>query len=231
MAKARVYDSASGQWIYLDAKNADTVGGKLPSEFAPATHNHDSSYYTKTQSDTNYAPASHNHDSRYYTETELNSSGGGGQVHWNNLTNKPPTYPPDAHNHDNSYYTKTQSDTNYLAKADNLYSLTDKAAARTNLGLGTMATQASGSYAPVTHTHDDRYYTETETDSLLAGKSDNTHTHDSRYYTENEVDSLLNNKANSIHNHDGVYVKGNMKMTVSTTAPTTPTTNDIWINI
>ena len=28
-------------------------------------------------------------DSRYYTESELNTSGGGGQVHWNNVTNKP----------------------------------------------------------------------------------------------------------------------------------------------
>jgi hypothetical protein len=33
--------------------------------------------------------ADHNHDNRYYTETELNSSGAGGQVHWDNITNKP----------------------------------------------------------------------------------------------------------------------------------------------
>jgi hypothetical protein len=36
-----------------------------------------------------FASASHNHDDRYYTETELNTSGAGGQVHWNNVTNKP----------------------------------------------------------------------------------------------------------------------------------------------
>lgn len=41
------------------------------------------------------------------------------------------------------------------------------------------------------HTHDDRYYTETETDTALAGKAAAVHTHDDRYYTENEVDELL----------------------------------------
>jgi len=47
------------------------------------------------------------------------------------------------------------------------------------------------------HNHDDRYYTESETDTLLNGKSDTGHTHDDRYYKKSEVDSLiygLNNK-------------------------------------
>lgn len=33
--------------------------------------------------------ADHNHDDRYFTESELSTSGAGGQVHWNNVTNKP----------------------------------------------------------------------------------------------------------------------------------------------
>lgn len=33
--------------------------------------------------------SSHNHDDRYYTETELSSSGGGGAVHYTNLTSVP----------------------------------------------------------------------------------------------------------------------------------------------
>lgn len=53
----------------------------------------------------------------------------------------------------------------------------------------------------VGHTHDDRYYTETETDSLLAGKSNTGHNHDDRYYTESETDSLLGGKANTSHTH------------------------------
>lgn len=56
--------------------------------------------------------------------------------------------------------------------------------------------------APISHTHDDRYYTETEIDSLISGyyassqvdtllssKSDVGHTHDDRYYTETEIDN------------------------------------------
>ena len=55
------------------------------------------------------------------------------------------------------------------------------------------------------HTHDDRYYTESEVDTLLAGKSDTGHTHDSRYYTESETDTLLAGKADSVHYHDSRY--------------------------
>ena len=37
--------------------------------------------------------------------------------------------------------------------------------------------QPAGSYAPATHDHDDRYYTEGEVDTALAGKANTTHTH------------------------------------------------------
>jgi hypothetical protein len=38
---------------------------------------------------TTVARSDHDHDDRYYTEGELNTSGGGGQVHWDNLTSVP----------------------------------------------------------------------------------------------------------------------------------------------
>ena len=66
-------------------------------------------------------------------------------------------------------------------------------------------------YAASGHTHDDRYYTESEVDTKLSGKSDSGHTHnyasvnhahDDRYYTESEVDTKLNGKANSNHTHN-----------------------------
>ncbi len=41
--------------------NADTVDGKHAADFAAANHTH------------NYAAASHNHDTRYYTEAEVNN--------------------------------------------------------------------------------------------------------------------------------------------------------------
>ena len=37
--------------------------------------------------------------------------------------------------------------------------------------------------------------------SALAGKAASSHTHDDRYYTETEVNNLLNGKANSSHSH------------------------------
>ena len=56
-------------------------------------------------------------------------------------------------------------------------------------------------YAASSHTHDDRYYTESEMNSLLAGKAAASHNHDDRYYTEGEVSSLLAGKAANVHTH------------------------------
>lgn len=38
-------------------------------------------------------------------------------------------------------------------------------------------------------------------DSAAAGKADSNHSHDDKYYTESEIDSKLSGKANSSHNH------------------------------
>ena len=51
------------------------------------------------------------------------------------------------------------------------------------------------------HTHDNRYYTETEIDTKLSGKSDTNHTHDDRYYTETEIDTKLSGKSDIDHTH------------------------------
>lgn len=51
------------------------------------------------------------------------------------------------------------------------------------------------------HTHDDRYYTESEVDSKLSGKANSSHTHDDRYYTETEMNSKLDAKADVGHVH------------------------------
>ena len=89
---------------------------------------------------------------------------------------------------------------------------------------------ADAAYAAITHTHDDRYYTESEVDSKLAdkanaththaigdvnnlqetiegletdiaGKANATHTHDDRYFTESEVTDKLAAKADTGHKH------------------------------
>jgi len=46
-----------------------------------------------------YSLLGHTHDDRYYTETELSTSGGGGQVHWDNVTSTPTGFTPVSHTH------------------------------------------------------------------------------------------------------------------------------------
>lgn len=61
-------------------------------------------------------------------------------------------------------------------------------------------TDKPATFPPSAHNHDERYYTETETDKLLGGKSDTGHVHDDRYYTESEMDAKLAKKADT-HSH------------------------------
>lgn len=91
------------------------------------------------------------------------------------------------------------------------------------------------------HNHDDRYYTESEVDSLLS-----THNHDGRYYTESEVDTKLSGKADSNHSHSqyltsqDISGKANLaspSFTGTVTAPTLTVTTalnipggSIWIS-
>ncbi len=65
-----------------------------------------------------------------------------------------------------------------------------------------------GGPVPYVHNHDDLYYTETEVDSALAGKSDTGHLHNDTYYTETEADAFLAGKSDTGHNHDGDYAPG-----------------------
>lgn len=66
-------------------------------------------------------------------------------------------------------------------------------------------------FAPKSHSHDDRYYTEAEMDGKLNSKSNTNHTHDDRYYTESEVNTKLANyqpkgnyaAASHTHNYAG----------------------------
>ena len=52
-------------------------------------------------------------------------------------------------------------------------------------------TNALNGKANSTHTHDDRYYTETEINTKLNGKADTSHTHNDTYYTKDEINARL----------------------------------------
>lgn len=73
------------------------------------------------------------------------------------------------------------------------------------------------------HTHDGRYYTESEVNNLLANKSNTGHTHtksqitdfahnhDDRYYTESEIDTKLGTKSNNNHTHSYIVTQGDTR--------------------
>lgn len=122
------------------------------------------------------------------------------------------------HNHDSRYYTKSQVDTKIDAKTIDitgaassivknnvsankvLVSNSNGKVAASNIaasllnylsGLtGSIQPQLNGK-APSNHSHDDRYYTESETNNLLNNKANANHNHDSRYYTESEIDNKV----------------------------------------
>lgn len=79
-------------------------------------------------------------------------------------------------------------------------------------------------FTPSAHTHDDRYYTESEINSKLDGKSNTGHTHDDRYYTENEMNTKLAGKSDTSHSH-------NLNTMINTLdeGTSTPTDDDYYI--
>ncbi len=207
------HDKASHDALNI---NADTVDGKHASDFSDV---------------------SHNHDDRYYTEIELSTSGAGGQVHWDNVINKPNTYPPAIHTHSlndvidhnkaahdalninadtvdgqhasafaQAVHTHTPGEVGLgnvtndaqLKRAGNDFtSFTEKTTpanndivlaedsaasyAKKKITLGNIylwiKSELDSIYAALNHNHDERYYTETETNTLLEGKSNVGHTH------------------------------------------------------
>lgn len=114
---------------------------------------------------------------------------------WNNIANKPSSFTPSSHNHDDRYYTESEIDTKLNGK-QNVINSSNKLAASNVSGLATVATNGSyndlankptiptipstwewnaiankpSTFTPSSHTHDDRYYTESETDTKLSTK-------------------------------------------------------------
>ena len=88
----------------------------------------------------------------------------------------------------------TQALAGYYDKTDIDTALGGKAAADHN---------HSGVYAPASHTHAQSDITGLS--DALVGKASVSHEHDDRYYTESEVDTLLSGKADSSDIPDNVY--------------------------
>ena len=98
------------------------------------------------------------------------SSSGSTSVDWADVLNKPTEFTPEAHTH------LLAEITDVTATAAELNALDGITATVTELNYtdgvtSNIQTQLDGKSA-TSHTHDDRYYTETETDTLLNGKAD-----------------------------------------------------------
>ena len=176
---------------------------------------------------------------------------------------------PISHTHDDRYYTETEMNTLLAGKqASGSYAPATGIAPSAITGTAVITTDSrlSDARTPISHTHDDRYYTETEMNTLLAGKqasgsyapatgiapsaitgtavittdsrlsdarTPTTHTHDDRYYTETEMNTLLAGKqasgsyAASSHTHSAADITSGTLSNSRTTATSEATANAI----
>ena len=164
------------------AKKSDT--GHTHSQYSGTGHTHDDRY-SLTGHTHPYAASAHTHDDRYFTEAEVNSA----------LAKKSDT----GHTHSaattavTGFVKISNGDVATVAHAD---------------GLAAGMDHSHSNYSVTGHTHDDRYFTETEINTALTKKSDTGHTHDDRYFTETEVNNLLAGKSDTGHTHSNYSPTG-----------------------
>lgn len=138
-------------------------------------HAHDDRYYTESEVDTKLsgkAPSSHTHDERYYTESEVDDK----------LSEKAAS----SHSHANA----TSSAAGFMS-AEEKSKLAGIAAGANKTTVDSALSSTSTN--PVQNK---------VINSALSGKAASSHTHDERYYTESEVDNKLSGKAASSHSHN-----------------------------
>ncbi|UOG39693.1 hypothetical protein MAL08_18990 [Leptospira noguchii] len=116
-------------WIPLTTQYPDwnNIQNK-PVAFPSSNHDHDSRYYTKSETDsallqkrnTGAIPAvevTTDTTHRFVTDAEKTAwNSPPPAADWNTLSNKPASFPPSNHDHDSRYYTKIEADSALLGK-------------------------------------------------------------------------------------------------------------------
>lgn len=189
------WDDTSNTYKALDVQTWATLNGK-PSTFPPEDHNHDDRYFTETEMNSKLAgKANSSHKHKKADITDFPTSMPASDVPaWAKASTKPT-------------YTKAEVG---LGNVDNTADKDKSVKYATSAGSAGTASSVDWSgvknppttYAPSAHTHDDRYYTESEINSKLDGKSNTGHTHDDRYYTESEMNTKLAGKSDTSHSHN-----------------------------
>ena len=139
---------------YLDYAGLQYLWGKLKEKFAPKSHSHDDRYYTEAEMD-----------------GKLNSKVNNNEAGADSLLSKLTTS-----------WTATPTDDTYFIRQDtggaNQFGRVKFSTIWNYIkGKADGTYQPKGSYAASGHTHDDRYYTESEMNTKLSGKSNTDHTH------------------------------------------------------
>lgn len=165
------------------------IGAQVAGSYASSTHNHDDKYQAKGS----YASASHTHGNGDITSLDAGKITSGTisidrlpQGALERLT----VVTDDTARFKLTSATVQKGDTVKVTSTGKMYYVVDETKLSSEAGYevyaaGTAAsvpwsgvTGKPSSYTPSSHTHDDRYYTESEIDSKLSGKANSSHTHD-----------------------------------------------------
>lgn len=145
---------------YLDYAGLQYLWGKLKEKFAPKSHSHDDRYYTESEMDGKLSGKADNTRAGANDLINKLESGTDAPVDDDLIITQWANHTTAAAANKNQYVRRPMSSIwNYIkGKTDGVY-------------------QPKGSYAASGHTHDDRYYTESEMNTKLSGKSNTDHTH------------------------------------------------------
>lgn len=145
---------------YLDYAGLQYLWGKLKEKFAPKSHSHDDRYYTESEMDGKLSGKADNTRAGANDLINKLDSGTAAPVDDDLIITQWANHTTAAAANKNQYVCRPMSSIwNYIkGKTDGVY-------------------QPKGSYAASGHTHDDRYYTESEIDSKLSGKANSNHSH------------------------------------------------------